>query len=107
MRLTLEPGGDIVALVRAARPASADSLPDSPSDSLVVVVAPSSDTLWLAMTRAAIGPLAIDRAPATRVNAVFAAQGAAEAHVDAAVDFLGCARSTTGQVIDVRAEQAG
>ena len=90
MRLTLEPGGDVAALVRAAI-----------GDSRVVVIPATLDALAMAQAKAAIGPLAIESAPATRVNAVVLAQGAHAADVDAAVAFLEQARSTTGQVIEI------
>ncbi len=91
MRLTLEPGDDVAALVRGAI-----------GDSRVVVIAATLDVLAMAQARAAIGPLAIELAPATRVNAVVQTAGAELADVDAAVAFLEAARSTTGQVIEIR-----
>lgn len=90
MRLTLEPGGDIAALVRGTA-----------GDSLVVVILPTLDALAMAQARAAIGPLAIELAPGTRLNAVVPAEGAHVADVDAAIAFLEQARSTTGQVIEI------
>ncbi|MEG3085280.1 hypothetical protein U1707_16650 [Sphingomonas sp. PB2P12] len=92
MRLTLEVDGDVVSRVRGAE-----------ADSIVVVASPSTSALWTASARAAIGPLAIERAPHCRVNAVFFEDGARQADIDAAADFLDQARSTTGQIIDVRA----
>ncbi|WP_147453149.1 Rossmann fold domain-containing protein [Sphingomonas sp. PP-CE-3A-406] len=97
MRLTLESDGDIVSLIRSAE---AESI-------VVVVVQPSANALWTALARAAIPPLAIERAPGCRVNAVFAEEGACDADVDAAAEFLDCARSTTGQIIDVRPPALG
>ena len=95
MRLTLEPGdepgGDIAALVRGAA-----------GESLVVVIPATLDALAMALTKAAIGPLAVELAPATRVNAVMLEEGGDPADVDAAVAFLEQARSTTGQLIEIR-----
>ncbi|KQS48922.1 MULTISPECIES: Rossmann fold domain-containing protein [unclassified Sphingomonas] len=91
VRLTLESDGDIVSLIRRAE-----------AESIVVVVQASANALWTALARAAIPPLAIERAPDCRVNAVFAEEGAREDDVDAAAVFLDHARSTTGQIIDVR-----
>ena len=91
MRLTLEPGVDIAALVRGAA-----------GESLVVMISATLDALAMAQARAAIGPLAVELAPATRVNAVVLAEGADPADVDAAVAFLEQARSTTGQLIEMR-----
>lgn len=93
MRLTLAAGDDIAALVRAT-PGGA---------SLVVVIAPGRDSFALAQVRAAIGPLAVERAPASRVNAVFPGADARNADVEAAIAWLDGASSTTGQLIDVRA----
>jgi hypothetical protein len=90
VRLTLELGGDLAALVRGAD-----------AESVVVVVRRTSDGLAMAVARAAIGPLAIERAPGGRVNAVFVEDGAAADDVDAAVRFLESARSTTGQILDL------
>ena len=91
MRLTLESGGDIAALVRGAV-----------GDSLVVVIPATLDALAMAQAKAAIGPLAVELAPATRVNAVVLAEAGDPADVDAAVAFLAQARSTTGQLIEIR-----
>ena len=90
MRLTLEPGGDLAALVRGAD-----------AESVVVVVRRTSDGLAMAVARAAIGPLAIERAPGRRVNAVLVEDSALTEDVDAAVRFLESARSTTGQILDL------
>ena len=91
MRLTLEPGEDIAALVRGAV-----------GESVVVVIPATLDALAMAQARAAIGPLAVEFAPATRVNAVVLEEGGDPADVDAAVAFLEQARSTTGQLIEIR-----
>ncbi len=55
----------------------------------------------MAQARAAIGPLAVELAPARRLNAVFPTETAAAANIDAAVEFLDQARSTTGQLLDI------
>ena len=91
MRLTLESRGDIAALVRGAV-----------GESLVVVIPAALDALAMAQSKAAIGPLAVELSPATRVNAVVLAEGADPADLDAAVAFLEQARSTTGQMIEMR-----
>ncbi len=92
MRLTLLPGDDIAVLVRAAR----DDV-----ESLVVVIVPGFDPLALAQAKAAIGPLAVELAPACRLNAIIAAENAAPDAVDSAIAFLEQARSTTGQLLDL------
>jgi len=90
MLLTLEPGGDIAALVR-----------DAIGESRIVLIPANLDPLTMAQAKAAIGPLAIELAPAVRVNAVAPAEAARRADVDAAVAFLEQARSTTGQLLVV------
>lgn len=92
MRLALATADDIAALVRAAT-----------GDSIVVVLAPR-DALEMMQARAAIGPLAVERAPGMRVNAVVPDQGADTRDVDAAIAFLEGARSTTGQVLEISVE---
>ncbi len=89
MRIALAAGDDPVALVRAAD-----------GESVVLVIVPR-DPLAMALARAAIGPLAVERAPGMRVNAVVPGAGADTDDVDAAVAFLEGARSTTGQVLEV------
>ena len=91
MLLALQPDGDIAALVRGAVGASR-----------IVLIPATLDPLTMAQARAAIGPLAVELAPAVRVNAVTAAEGADPADVDAAVTFLENAPSTTGQLLDIR-----
>ena len=54
-----------------------------------------------AMLCAAIGPLAIERAPHARIGAIEIGEGAATADVVAAAGYLATARSTTGQVLTV------
>jgi hypothetical protein len=85
----LAPIDDIAALVRGAT-----------GESLTIVIAPGRDPLGLALARAALAPLAIERAP-MRVNALVPSQDAAPADVEAAVAFLERAVSTTGQVLEI------
>lgn len=81
---------EVAALVRGAAAAS-----------VVVVIRPGLSPLDEAMLTAAIGPLAVERAPAGRVNAVLVRPDASEAAVEAAAGFLETAASTTGQVLAV------
>jgi hypothetical protein len=90
--LELKRGGDIAALVRGAV-----------GESRIVLIPAALDPLAMAQARAAIGPLAIELAPAVRVNAVAPAEGADPADVDAAVKFLENAPSITGQLLDILA----
>ena len=84
------PDDDIAVVVRAAA-----------GESLVIVIEPGRDPLAAAIAAASIGPLAVERAPAMRVNAVVAGGAAAAAAVDAMAGFLDTARSTTGQVVAI------
>jgi hypothetical protein len=90
--LELKRGGDIAALVRGAV-----------GESRIVLIPATLDPLTMAQARAAIGPLTIELAPAVRVNAVVATEGADPVDVDAAVTFLENAPSTTGQLLDILA----
>ena len=90
-QLTLGPDDELVPLVRAAPGGM----------SLVIVIEPGRDPLSLALIRAAIGPLAVERAPNARLNAVLPAPDADPADIEAAVVWLEEAAATTGQLIEV------
>lgn len=101
--------GDAIALVTAAgghatekviaelRATSTDE-----RDSVLLFIAGDVPALDRALLRAAVGPLAIELAPAKRLNAVDVAAGAALEDVIAAARFVAAAESTTGQVIEIR-----
>ena len=82
--------GDAVAALRAAA-----------GDVVLLVIEPSVPELDKAMLLAAIGPLAVERAPAVRIAALDVADGADLADVVAAAAFLVVAHSTTGQVLRI------
>lgn len=67
----------------------------------LLLIDSSVPTLDRAMLSAAIGPLAIDRAPQARIGAIDIANGAAMADVVAAANYLASARSTTGQTLRI------
>ena len=67
---------------------------------LLVVEAPVP-ALDRALLLAAIGPLAVELAPHTRIGAIDIAPGAALSDIVAAAVFLAGARSTTGQVLKI------
>jgi hypothetical protein len=94
MRVAVGPGDDLAALVRAAD-----------AGSVLVLIDPALGPLAMARARASIGPLAIERAPGVRVNALVAAGDADAADVEAAAQFLEAARSTTGQLLEVAARR--
>ena len=88
--MRLERGGDVVALVRA-----------TDGESVVILFDSGLDPVELAQARAAVGPLAVERAPATRVNAIVELPSARGDDVEAAARFLNGARSITGQILEV------
>lgn len=90
MRRTLVEGDDVATVVRGAS-----------GESLVLVIDAGWAPLALALAKAALAPLAIERAPAMRVNMVFAGEGADPAAVEGAIAFLERAVSTTGQLLEV------
>lgn len=96
MRLILSERDDIAACVRDARARLGTD------DSLVVVIRESSDSLFAALARALIAPLAIEAAPVTRINAVLSHNGARAVDVEAAIGYLETALSTTGQILEIR-----
>ena len=67
------------------------------------MIAPGRDAPSLALVRAVIGPLAIERAPAATSNTVLAAPSADPAGVGAAAAWLEDAVSMTGQPIEISA----
>jgi hypothetical protein len=91
-RIAVGPGDDMAALVRAAD-----------AESVLVLIDPALSPLELARARASIGPLAVERAPDMRVNALLAAADADPTDVEATARFLEAARSTTGQLLEVAA----
>jgi len=87
-----EPGraGETVERLRAAQGAM-----------VLLLIESSISPLDRAMLIAAIGPLAIERAPHGRIGALDVAAGAAPEDVVAAARFLAAAGSTTGQVLKI------
>lgn len=71
------------------------------ADSLIVAVQPGVEEPERTMLIAAIAPLAIAFAPATRLSLIDVGPDADEAAVIAAACFLATAASTTGQVVKV------
>ncbi len=91
--LAAEPGcgaADIVAKMRSAA-----------GEIILLLIDPGVPQLERAMLIAAIGPLAIEHAPASRIGAIDIGEGAVLPDVEAAARFLVAARSTTGQVLVV------
>ena len=84
----------VIADLRAAR--------TDERDSVLLLIPGDVTALDRALLRAAIGPLAIELAPAKRLNAVDIAAGAAPDDAVEAARFLAGAESTTGQLIEVR-----
>lgn len=92
IRVAIGPGDDPVALVRAAA-----------GESVLMLINPALDPLELASALAVVGPLAVERAPGGRVNALLAAADADPADVEVAALYLEEARSVTGQLVEVTA----
>ena len=86
----LEPDDDAVALIRALS-----------GDSAVVVIRPGRDATALALARAAVAALALERAP-MRINAVAPGATTDTAAIAGAVGYLASAPAVTGQVIGLR-----
>jgi hypothetical protein len=82
------PVADLLAAIRAAT-----------SECVLLIFLPEASALDRAMLLAAIGPLAVERAPAHRICALDIKAGASEADIVAAARFLAHAASTTGQVL--------
>lgn len=93
VRLRIGSGNDAAALVRGAERA----------ESILLFFDPALGVLETARARAAIGPLAVELAPATRVNALVPSADAHPEDVETAARFLEGARSTTGQVLEISA----
>jgi len=72
----------------------------SGAESILLLFPDDLAPLDATLLRAALGPLAVERAPA-RVNALAALAGADPGDVEAAARFLEGARSTTGQLLEV------
>lgn len=85
----IEAGADCAALIEAVRAAAGD---------VAVVLGADLGALERALAIAAIGPLAIERAP-RRVNALDCGAGVAESDVARALAFLQTADCTTGQLL--------
>jgi hypothetical protein len=85
--------GEVVDLLRSAD-----------GEVVLLLIDSSIPPIDRAMLIAAIGPLAIEKAPHARIGAIDARDGAAVEDVVATARFLAAARSTTGQVLTVAAE---
>lgn len=94
--IALAAGATFGALVAAVRAEAAETI--------IVDVAPDIAALERHLILAAIAPLAIELAPATRLCAIDVGVGAEAADVAAVRDWLAGADCTTGQVVQVTAE---
>lgn len=91
--VSAESGDDVAEIVRRLRASRAGIA--------LLLIDSSVLAIDRAMLSAAIGPLAIDRAPQARIGAIEIGDGAAMADVVAAATYLVSARSTTGQILTV------
>ncbi|MDH7974148.1 hypothetical protein QH494_18320 [Sphingomonas sp. AR_OL41] len=88
-------GGDpIESVLCRVRAAASDA-----SESILLIIEPGVAAIDRAMLHGALGPLATELAPGSRINALDVMAGAAADNVIAAASFLATACSTTGQVI--------
>lgn len=78
-----------------------DQIRKSAAPVIVLLIGPEIPPVEHAMLIAAIGPLAIEVAPATRLCALDILHDADLADVIAAARFLTSAESTTGQVLQI------
>lgn len=92
-----EPGSGVVDIVGEVRSAQGEII--------LLLIDSGVAALDRAMLIGAIGQLAIERAPATRIGTIDIVAGAAQKDVEAAARFLVTARSTTGQVLVVTPER--
>ena len=83
-------------LIEKTRAAAADG-----RESVLLAIGEDVATMRRAMLRAAIASLAVDCAPACRINALDIAAGASVDAIVAAATFLAAAHSTTGQVVEL------
>ena len=93
--VTAESGCDVADIVCRLRALEAEIV--------LLLIDSSTSAMDRAMLRAAIGPLAIERAPQMRIGAIEIGEGAATVDVVAAAGFLASARSTTGQILKITA----
>jgi len=93
--VTAESGNDVAEIVSRLRRSEAGMA--------LLLIDSSVPALDRAMLSAAIGPLAIDLAPRTRIGAIDIAGGAVTVDVVVAAGYLASARSTTGQILTVAA----
>ena len=90
-----ESGCDVAEIVGRLR--------SSEAEAALLLIDSSVPALDRALLSAAIGPLAIERAPLARIGAIDIVNGAAMADIVAAANYLASARSTTGQILTVTA----
>ncbi|MEO6215728.1 MAG: Rossmann fold domain-containing protein [Sphingomonas sp.] len=106
VRATLAQSGDLEIVIAESDCDVAeivDRLRASGAGIALLLIDSSVPALDRALLSAAIGPLAIERAPHARIGAVDVADGAATADVAAAANYLLSARSTTGQILRITA----
>jgi hypothetical protein len=90
-----------VALTAGENPAAALHAAAAAGEDVVAIMAAGQSPFATAIARAAVEAVAVERAPAVRVNAVAAGVAAAPAAIEAAVAYLERARSVTGQWLAV------
>ncbi|WP_010185234.1 Rossmann fold domain-containing protein [Sphingomonas sp. PAMC 26605] len=96
--------GTRAALVFAAGRDAVAAVRDAPRESgmVMLVIDAAAAALDRAMLRAAVGPLAVELAPQTRLGALDVGADTDRDAVVAAAEYLVGAHSTTGQVLEIR-----
>lgn len=102
--LATAPGAVVVSAAAGQAAEVVRQIRASGADFVLLLIDSRVPALERAMLMGAIGPLAIELAPTTRIGAIDAATGADPGDVAAAARFLAAARSTTGQILTVAAE---
>lgn len=103
LRDSLAMGPDMILVVAEAEKVaeSVVRLRATSAEMVLLLIESSIPAVDRAMLIAAIGPLAIARAPHGRIGAIEVAPGAAVEDVAEAARFLSTARSTTGQILRI------
>ena len=102
--LATAPGATLVSAGDGGAGAVVQRIRDSRADFVLLLIDSAVPALDRAMLIGAIGPLATELAPRTRIGAIDIGAGADRGDVAAAARFLVAAMSTTGQILTVVAE---
>jgi hypothetical protein len=102
--LVTAPGAILVSVAAGRAGEAVQRIRAATADFILLLIESPVPALDRAMLVGAIGPLATELAPRTRIGAIDVTVGAHPDDVAAAARFLAAARSTTGQILTVAAE---